>query len=104
MSSIAASPSPVVTPGSGRAEIVAEFSWLNCSIAAGEALVEMFTTERQRHHLAADAAHEELAELLGVVAVLPRHLRDDVVAVGIAVELATEPPPTSKRERACRCR
>ncbi len=33
------------TPGSGSAEIVAELSWLNCSIAAGEALVEMSTTE-----------------------------------------------------------
>ena len=39
-----ASPSPVVTPGNGSAEIVAEFSWLNCSIAAGEALVEIVTT------------------------------------------------------------
>ena len=39
-----ASPSPVVTPGSGSAEIVAEFSWLNCSIEAGEALVEIVTT------------------------------------------------------------
>ena len=44
MSSIAFNPSPVVTPGSGSAEIVAEFSWLNCSMAAGDALVEIFTT------------------------------------------------------------
>ena len=42
---ILARPSPVVTPGSGSAEIVAEFSWLNCSIAAGDALVEIVTTE-----------------------------------------------------------
>ncbi len=42
---------PVVTPGSGNAEMVAEFSWLNCSIAAGDALLDDFHNRRQRHHL-----------------------------------------------------
>ncbi len=44
MSSIVARPSPVVTPGSGSAEMVAELSWLNCSIAVGATLVETLTT------------------------------------------------------------
>ena len=56
------------TPGSGSAEIVAELSWLNCSIAAAALPVSMVTTERQRHHLAGGGADEELAERLGVVA------------------------------------
>ena len=48
----------------------------------------MVTTDGERHHLAGGGADEELAERLGVVAELLRHLGDDVVAVRIAVELA----------------
>ena len=44
ISSIVASPSPVVTPGSGSADMVAELSWLNCSIADGATPVETLTT------------------------------------------------------------
>src|ERR1700737_5403408 len=40
-----ASASPVVTPGRGRPERVAELSWLNCSIAGAEALVAIDTTD-----------------------------------------------------------
>ena len=41
---ISASPSPVETPGSGSAEMVAELSWLNCSMAAAALPVSMLTT------------------------------------------------------------
>ena len=99
MSSMAFSPSPVVTPGSGSAEIVAEFSWLNCSIAAGEALVEIFTTADSGTISPVDAAHEILAELFGIVAELLRHLRDDVVAVGVAVELRHFGAADQQRQR-----
>ena len=40
----AASASPVATPGSGKPEIVAEFSWLNCSTATGAACVSTVIT------------------------------------------------------------
>ena len=42
---IAASPSPEDCPGIGSAEIVAEFSWLNCSTFEAIEPVSIFTTE-----------------------------------------------------------
>ncbi len=42
---------------------------------------------RKRHHVARRAAHEEVAKALRVVAIFLRHLEDDVVAVGVALEL-----------------
>ena len=65
---ISASPSPVETPGSGSAEIVAELSWLNCSTAAEAALVEIVTTELNGTIAPGRGADEELAERLGIVA------------------------------------
>ena len=59
-----------VTPGSGSAEIVAEFSWLNCSIAAGEALVEMFTTAASGTISPVAARTKKLPSSLGVGAAL----------------------------------
>ena len=64
-------PSPVETPGSGSAEIVEEFSWLNCSIAAGEALVAMFTTELSGTISPVEARTKNCARSSG----LPRHSR-----------------------------
>ena len=43
--SIVASPCPVVTVGSGNADIVAELSWLNCSTEAGAAPVLTVTSD-----------------------------------------------------------
>ena len=40
----AARPAPEVTLGTGSAESVAEFSWLNCSMAGAEPCVETETT------------------------------------------------------------
>ena len=94
-----ASPSPVETPGSGSAEIVAELSWLNCSIAAGEALVAMLTTADSGTISPVAARTKNCAEPLGVVAALARHLGDDVVAVRIAVELADRAAADQQAER-----
>ena len=99
-----ASPSPVVTPGSGSAEIVAEFSWLNCSIAAGEALVEMVTTADSGTISPLRCARRTRRAAAGLFAVLLRHLRDDVVAVGIAVELGDRAAADQQRQACCRCR
>ena len=71
----------MVTPGSGSAEIVAELSWLNCSIAAGAAPVAMLTTAESGTISPFDGAHEVLRQAFRVVAEFLRHLGDDVVAV-----------------------
>jgi hypothetical protein len=52
----------------GQGEMVAEFSWLNCSMAAGHLGVHRHH-RRQRHHLAGGGADEEIAQPFGVVAV-----------------------------------
>ena len=47
---MAARPSLAVTPKAGSAESVAEFSWLNCSIATGPASVSDAGHRRERDH------------------------------------------------------
>ena len=100
-----ARPSPVVTPGSGSAEIVAELSWLNCSMAAGEALVVDRDHRRQRHHRRRSTLRtKNLPSCSGLKRYALRHLRDDVVAVGVAVELRDRRAADEQRRASCRCR
>ena len=89
----------MVTPGSGRAEIVAELSWLNCSIAAGATSVETLTTADSGTISPVTLRMKKLPSCSGLERYSLRHLHDDVVAVRVAVELRDGAAADEEAER-----
>jgi hypothetical protein len=85
--SISARPSALVTVGSGTAEMVAELSWLNCSMAAG-AGAGLEADRADSGIIDPDwRSHIVLAQQFGIETVLLRDLRDHVIAAVFAIKL-----------------
>ena len=90
----------MVTPGSGRAEMVAELSWLNCSMAAGAAPVSIVTTEDSGTIDAVGRAHVITApSRSGLSRYSCGDLRDHVVAAVVPVELRDRAAADERAQR-----
>ena len=86
-------------PGRGSADSVAEFSWLNCSIAAGAASVSM-RTRAERGTIDPSAARtKNSCQSLRIQAIVLPHLTDDIIAAVIAVELRDRRAANQRAER-----